>query len=99
SVPKTITVTINPLPNATISGTTTICAGSSATINFTGPSKGTINYTRNGIAQAALTLNTAGTGSVNSPTAEGNYVYIITSVTSVAADGGCTHSYTSNQPT
>ncbi|HEX6224161.1 MAG TPA: PKD-like domain-containing protein, partial [Chryseolinea sp.] len=57
-----VSLAINPLPTASISGTTTICSGASATLTFTLPSSGTYNvvytdgttnFTANGISNGA----------------------------------------------
>ena len=76
-------ITVNPVPTASISGSTTLCNGSNATLTFTLPATGTYdvvytdgttNFTATGIANGA-------TVSV-SPTA--TTTYTIVSVTNVA---------------
>ncbi|MFN8285647.1 MAG: gliding motility-associated C-terminal domain-containing protein [Chitinophagales bacterium] len=71
------TITINPLPNGSINGTTSICYGASATLTFnfnsgTGPfdvtyTDGTNTYTANGV-------NTGSTVTI-SPTTNTTYVF------------------------
>jgi len=69
------TVTVNPLPTATISGTRTICSGETAVITFTGTANSTVIYTINGGAEQQVVLNAAGTGTVSTTTA-GTYALV-----------------------
>jgi mucin-2 len=55
------TITVLPLPTATIASSTTICPGSSATVTFTGTPNASVIYTVNGGANQNITLNAAGT--------------------------------------
>ncbi len=59
----TITITVLPLPTVTLSGTTTICQGESATVTFNGTPGATISYTINSGALQTITLDTNGTAS------------------------------------
>ena len=56
-------ITIVASPTASISGNTTICSGSNATINFTGTPNATITYQAGGVNQT-LILDAAGNGSL-----------------------------------
>ncbi len=91
---QTATVVINPVPTATIAGTTTICQNSTppqVTFNGFGATGNTyvFNYTINGVAQTPLIGNNL---TVNQPTGTPNvYTYIITSVKDNAT--GCTKTY------
>ncbi|PWA06228.1 Ig-like domain-containing protein [Flavobacterium psychrotolerans] len=60
------TITINPLPTVTISGTTSICSGSGTTIVFTGTPNSTVTYTIN--AGLYQTLQLDGVGKAILPT-------------------------------
>ncbi len=100
---QTATFTINPIPTATIAGTTTVCQNTGTQpITFTGAgatggaaASYVFNYTLNGIAQTPLTGNNV---IINQPTTADNvYLYVITSVTDNAT--GCTKTYTTGAPT
>lgn len=81
------TVIINPVPSATISGSTTVCQNStSPNITFTGSGASvpyTFNYTINGIAQAPVsTVGISSSVTVPVSTATfGSYIYALTGVT------------------
>ena len=88
------TVIINPVPSATISGSTTVCQNSSPlpSITFTGSGASvpyTFNYTINGIAQAPVsTVGTSSSVTVSAPTATfASYVYALTGVTDSPGTG------------
>jgi hypothetical protein len=56
----TITVNVNPLQNATISGTANICSGNSTNILFNGNPNSIVTYNINGGASQTITLNALG---------------------------------------
>lgn len=58
-------ITIVPAPTVSMSGSTTICTGNSATITFTGTPGAIINYTANGVL-ATITLDANGTATFTS---------------------------------
>ncbi len=88
------TVSTNPLPTPTISGTTTIASGGSATLIFTGVS-GDIVYYWNGASTVTTTIGGAGTSTVTvSPTVTTTY-----SVTSATSSAGCSQSITGETAT
>ncbi|WP_309640861.1 gliding motility-associated C-terminal domain-containing protein [Flavobacterium sp.] len=61
---STVTINVLPLPDATISATsTTICSGSSTTVNFTGTPNATVTYNIGG-GNLQILLNNAGTASI-----------------------------------
>ena len=79
-LPITATVTVNPLPIATISGTSSICYNSSSLINFTGTPNATVTYTVNGGANQTTTLDNLGTGSVSTGNLIATTTYQLVSV-------------------
>ena len=101
---QTASFTINPIPSATITGTTTVCQNTGTQpVTFTGAggiggatASYEFNYTLNGIAQTPpLTGNNL---IINQPTtAFGVYTYTITSVKDNAT--GCTKTYSIGAPT
>ncbi|NMH23906.1 choice-of-anchor L domain-containing protein, partial [Flavobacterium solisilvae] len=60
------TLITNPLPTATISGTTTICSGDSATITFTGTPGAVVNYLVNPGTTGSVTLDASGSATITS---------------------------------
>jgi gliding motility-associated-like protein len=75
-------VTVNPLPTATISGTTSICRGTTAVITFTGTPNAVVTYTVNGGTNQTITLNATGTASITTSALTANSTYALVSVAS-----------------
>ena len=78
----TAIVTVNALPVATISGTTSICSGATALITFNGTPNATVTYTINGGPNQTITLNGTGVATLTTPTLSSNSNYTLVSVTS-----------------
>jgi hypothetical protein len=83
----TATVTVNPLPTATIAGTVAVCQNApSPAITFTGAdgtAPYTFSYAINGVVQPNITTTTGNSISVNAPTGvTGSFVYSLVSVQS-----------------
>ncbi len=74
-------VTVNALPSATISGTTTICAGLTATISFSGTPNATVTYTVNSGTPQTIVLNATGLASITSAPLTASATYTLVSVT------------------
>jgi alpha-tubulin suppressor-like RCC1 family protein len=89
SAPAAIPVTVNPLPTATVSGTTTVCKDAAApAILFTGADATapyTFIYTVNGGAQQSIT-STGNTATLHVPTGNtGTFTYTLVSVKEAAS--------------
>ncbi len=69
------TITVLPLPTATIAGSITVCSGETAEITFTGTPHASVTYTVDGGPEQDITLNTSGTGMVSTTTA-GTYALV-----------------------
>ncbi|MDI9258212.1 beta strand repeat-containing protein, partial [Flavobacterium sedimenticola] len=71
---------VNPLPTATISGTTTICSGTNTVITFNGTPNATVTYTVDGGPNQPIVLDGTGTNSVTTPNLTANSTYTLVSV-------------------
>jgi gliding motility-associated-like protein len=80
SLNESATVVVVSLPDAAISGTSTICSGSSADVTFTGTPNSIVTYTINGGANQTVTLNASGNAIVSSGAIASNQVYELVSV-------------------
>ena len=74
-------VTVETLPTATISGTTSICSGATTVITFNGTANATVTYTVNGGSNQTIVLNSSGTATITTPTLTTNSTYALVSVT------------------
>lgn len=79
-----VTLSIVPLPTATIAGSTSICAGSTATISLNGTPNATVIYTIDGGSNQTIILNSSGSFSITTPTLNTNSTYTLVNVTSPA---------------
>ncbi len=86
---SSITMTVNPLPSPTISGTTSIASGSSTILSFSGTASDVVYYW-NGAATNTTTLTGSGTATITvTPTVTTTY-----SVTSATSGAGCSQTIT-----
>ncbi|MFC4511210.1 beta strand repeat-containing protein, partial [Flavobacterium buctense] len=79
---QSVSVTVLPLPTATISGTTTICSGSTAVISFNGTPNATVTYTVDGGANQTIVLDGTGLATLTTPVLTVSSTYTLVSVTS-----------------
>jgi len=75
----TAVITVTASPTATISGTTTICSGTAATISFNGTPNATVTYTVNGGANQTIVLDGAGNASLSTGSLTSNATYTLVS--------------------
>jgi gliding motility-associated-like protein len=81
-LPILATVTVNPLPTATISGAATICNGSFTNISFSGTPNATVTYSVNGGINQTTILDNLGIGSVSTGNLTTTTTYQLVSVQS-----------------
>lgn len=84
----TVTITVNNTATASISSISPICAGTSATINFTGTPNATVTYA-DGSGNQTVNLNAAGTASVTVPNMTTTTTFTLVQV---SVGGVCTQS-------
>ncbi len=87
SFPSAASVTVNPLPTATLAATSPICSGTSTTLsgNLTGTGPWNITYTANGVTQPVATAATS-PFSITPAAITANTTYAITAL----SDANCT---------
>jgi gliding motility-associated-like protein len=90
-----IVVQVNDLPTAAITGTTTICEGTTATITFVGTPNTTVTYTVNGGSPETIALDTTGLATLTTPTLTANATYELVNV-SLTGTNACTQPLTGN---
>ena len=101
---QTVTIDVNPLPNAAIAGAVSVCLNSAPdpVVTFTGSNATapyTFDYTINGVAQTPVVSNGAGIATVNAPTTTvGTFIYAITQVTD-ASSTACSRPITGTSTT
>ncbi|MFC4511106.1 hypothetical protein ACFO28_12375, partial [Flavobacterium buctense] len=83
---------VNPLPTATISGTTSICSGTNTVITFNGTPNAQVTYTVDAGPNQTIVLNGAGTNTVTTPNLTANSTYTLVSVLNPATN--CSRSIT-----
>jgi gliding motility-associated-like protein len=76
----TVTIIVNPVPTATISGTPTICNGSATFITFSATPNTSVTYTVNGGANQTAVIGPSGTTSVSTGNLTATTTYQLVSV-------------------
>lgn len=76
-----ITITVVPLPTATISAGTAVCSGGSTSITISGTPNATVAYTTNPGGNQSVILNSSGTAVITN-TYTATTIFTLTSVTS-----------------
>ena len=89
---QTATVTVNALPTAAISGTSTLCAGNATTFTISGTPNATVVYS-NGTSNSNVVLNAAGNATVNTGVLNATTTYTLVSAQS-AAPVSCSNTLT-----
>jgi gliding motility-associated-like protein len=77
-----VTLSITPLPTASLSTDSSICPGNSTVVNFSGTPNAVITYTFNGGTNQFITLNGNGTASLTTPILNTDTTYTLVSVAS-----------------
>lgn len=77
-----VTLTIVPLPTATISTTTPICSGNSTVVSFNGTPNANVTYKIDGGSDQLITLDGSGSASITTPVLNANTTYTLVSVAS-----------------
>jgi gliding motility-associated-like protein len=77
-----VALTIIQLPDATITGNTSVCSGSSAVVSFAGTPDSIVTYTINSGGSQNVTLNASGSASITIPSVTSNTTYTLLSCTS-----------------
>jgi gliding motility-associated-like protein len=81
----TVTITVLPLPDATISGTSSICPGTSTNMTFTGTPNATVTYTLNGGSNQTILLDVAGNATLSTGPIPGDMNYVLVGVSSASS--------------
>ena len=81
-----VTFLVSPSPYATITGNTTICQGTSATVTFTGTPNSLVGYTTNSGPIQTIVLNATGTATITTPTLFASSLICLVSATSMPYD-------------
>jgi hypothetical protein len=74
-----VSVTVSPVPTASISGTTSVCSGTAASIGFTGTPNATVTYTVNGGSNQTIQLDGTGAATVSTGNLSANATYALVS--------------------
>lgn len=77
---QSVTIIVNDLPTAAIQANQIICDGTSTTVTITGTPNSIVTYTLNAGANTDVTLNAAGTATINTGTLTADATYRLVSV-------------------
>jgi len=72
-----VSLTIVPLPTASISGSISICSGNTATVSFNGTPNAIVTYTINGGSNQTLTLSSSGGATLTTPALTSTTTYAL----------------------
>lgn len=90
SCTNSLLIDVIATPIASISGTTTICSGEDAVVDFTGTPNATVEYQINGGATQTLVLDGTGQGSLNTGSLVNNTTYNLQTV-QINPPSGCSN--------
>lgn len=82
STTTSLTVTVNQLPTATISGGSSVCSGTSGIINITGTPNATVTYNENYGSNQTIVLDATGLATILTQPLFANSVYSLVSIKS-----------------
>ena len=88
-------ITVNPIPTATITGSSTICSGSTTVLTFTGTSNANVFFTVDGGAVQSVFLDSNGNATVTTPNLTSGSTYTLTNIVSSGANS-CTQPLSQN---
>lgn len=82
-------INVNPIPTATLTGSSTICSGSNTILTFTGTANSDVFYTVDGGSTQNILLDSNGNATLTTPNLTSSSTYVLTSIASTGSNS-CT---------